>query len=206
MADWFPRISLGGQITGRGVKATCSPQTVAHTPSPFNGAIGIAVPHDDEWRLLPPLITAAGVNNERERPHIVVIDGVYHLFWSTQASVFAPGTMAPTGLYGMVAPAIAGPWTPIGGSGLVLANPIAAPAQAYSWLVAADRTVTSFVDLLPGQGFLGLPAPVLERDRHRATFGRQPIKRWWPETARRPAALRTRRSNRHGRSRSGARS
>ena len=135
--------------------------SVAHSGSAHNGAIGIAVWQDDEWRLQPPLITAEGVNNELERPHIVVFDGRYHLFWSTQASVFAPGLAAPTGLYAMVAPAMAGPWTPVGGSGLVLANPAAAPAQAYSWLVAADGSVTSFVDMLPDHGFLGLPAPAL---------------------------------------------
>ncbi len=138
--------------------------SVARSAFSHNGAVGIAVLHDDQWRLLPPLVTAEGVNNELERPHIVVIGGRYHLFWSTQSIVFAPGLTAPTGLYGMVAQRMAGPWQPIAGSGLVLANPADAPAQAYSWLVASDRSISSFVDVLPGHGFMGLPAPVLKID------------------------------------------
>ena len=118
----------------------------------FNGAIGLAR-HEaggmGGWSLLPPLITAEGVSNELERPHIVFHAGRYYLFWSTLAHVFAPGIAAPTGLYGMVADAFAGPYIPLNGSGLVFANPPRAPAQAYSWLVSADLEVTSFIDADP---------------------------------------------------------
>ena len=113
----------------------------------FNGAIGLAYrTGPDGWTLLDPLIAADGVNNELERPHLIVRDGLYYLFWSTQRSVFAPGILAPTGLYGMVGAAQQGPYAPLNGSGLVFANPADAPAQAYSWLVAPDLSVSSFSD------------------------------------------------------------
>jgi levansucrase len=133
--------------------------SLAASSSAFNGSIGVACRSGHGWELRPPLITADGVNNELERPHIVVADSRYYLFWSTQASVFAPGITAPTGLYGMVAPRLQGPWTPINGTGLVIGNPPAAPDQAYSWLVLADLRVTSFIDRCPG--FVGRPAPEL---------------------------------------------
>jgi levansucrase len=78
---------------------------------------------------------------------VVVHDGRYHLFLSTQAHTFAPGLVAPTGLYGFTAPALRGPYSPIGGTGLVLANPDAEPTQAYSWMVLPDLSVVAFVDL-----------------------------------------------------------
>lgn len=132
--------------------------------SAFNGAVGIARAHDgtlDSWSLLPPLVHADGLNNELERPHIVVRGGLYYLFWSTQGSVFAPGNRAPTGLYGMVADRLFGSYAPLNGTGLVLANPAAAPAQAYSWLVLDDLRVASFIDQfgIGRKGFGGTPAP-----------------------------------------------
>lgn len=145
--------------------------SLARSASAFNGAVGVAMRTLKGWRLLPPLIHADGLNNELERPHVVVADGLYYLFWSTQASVFAPGIVAPTGLYGMVADRFLGAWRPLNGSGLIAANPSAAPAQAYSWLVLTDLRVTSFVDQPgPGRaGFGGRPAPefrlCLEEDR-----------------------------------------
>jgi levansucrase len=144
-----------------------------------NGAIGIARAVDEEFSgwdlLLPPLVTADGVSNELERPHIIRRDGLYYLFWSTQAHVFgAGGPAGPTGLYGMVAPGLFGPYEPLNGSGLVLANPVAEPLQAYSWWVMGDLSVTSFVDYwgmqrrkledhpeLLRSRFGGVPAPFL---------------------------------------------
>lgn len=142
--------------------------------SVFNGAVGIARADDDQlsrWTLLPPLLGADTLNNELERPHILRYCHQYYLFWSTQASVFAPdGPRGPTGLYGMIAPALMGPYRPLNASGLVIANPREAPSQAYSWLVLDDLEVVSFVDL-PGQAdrdpvaararFGGAPAPRL---------------------------------------------
>jgi len=113
----------------------------------FNGAIGLARrTGTGGWRLLDPLIAADGVNNELERPHLLLHGGLYYLFWSTQHSVFSPGTAAPTGLYGMVAAKLRGPYAPLNGSGLVFANPAHAPEQAYSWLVAPDLSVSTFID------------------------------------------------------------
>lgn len=121
--------------------------SVARATSSFNGAIGIAAPTaDGGYRLAPPLIHAVGVNNELERPHVVVHDGLYHLFFSTQRRTFAPGTTGPNGLYGFVAPTLHGPYRPINGSGLVVQNPDDEPVQAYSWLVLPDLSVASFVD------------------------------------------------------------
>jgi len=113
----------------------------------FDGVVGIARRDGARWLLLPPIVTALGVNRELERPHVVYVAGLYYLFWSTQRSVFASGaTSGPTGLYGMVAVSLAGPYRPLNGSGLVAANPDAEPFQAYSWLVLSTLEVVSFVD------------------------------------------------------------
>lgn len=113
----------------------------------FDGVVGIARRDGAHWQLLPPIVTALGVNRELERPHVVLHSGRYYLFWSTQRSVFACAAgSGPTGLYGMVAAALAGPYVPLNGSGLVAANPDAEPFQAYSWLVQSSLEVVSFVD------------------------------------------------------------
>jgi levansucrase len=113
----------------------------------FNGAVGIARKVAGEWNLLPPLISADSLNNELERPHIIVKNGLYYLFWSTQRRVFAPdGVDGPNGLYGMVASSLFGPYVPINGTGLVAANPDEEPLQAYSWWVVDTLDVVSFVD------------------------------------------------------------
>lgn len=147
--------------------------SLARSSSAFNGAIGVARrAADGQWRLARPLIDADGLNNELERPHIVLHGGHYYCFWSTQRKVFAPdGPTGPTGLYGMVADGMDGPWRPVNGTGLVLANPAAAPFQSFSWLVQHDLSVLSFVDM-PGLDTLptdpaiarahfgGVPAPI----------------------------------------------
>jgi len=121
--------------------------SLAHSSSPWNGAIGVARGDHGRWTLEPPLIVADRLNNELERPHLVYHEQRYYCFWSTQRKVFATGgPSGPTGLYGMVADTLAGPWTPLNGTGLVCANPCVAPIQAYSWLVLGDLSVISFVD------------------------------------------------------------
>lgn len=123
--------------------------SLAASVSECNGAIGLAKRVDSEWKLTSPLIEADGVNNELERPHVIVHGNHYYCFWSTQTKVFASGVEAgPNGLYGMVADQLAGPWRPLNGSGVVLANPNEAPLQQYSWLVLPDLSVTSFVDVI----------------------------------------------------------
>ena len=124
--------------------------SLAGSASAFNGVIGSAwapAASAGDWRIAPPLLSADTLNNELERPHVVHSDGRYYLFWSTQRHVFNPeGPTGPTGLYGMVADRLAGPWRPLNGTGLVFANPPSAPTQAYSWLVLPDLQVASFVD------------------------------------------------------------
>jgi levansucrase len=121
--------------------------SLARARSPFNGAVGIARSNGrGDWTLLPPLLGADGVNNELERTHVVVHDGLYYLFFSTQRRTFDPVVPGPNGLYGFVASALLGPYEPLNGSGLVVQNPPAEPLQAYSWLVLNDLRVSSFVD------------------------------------------------------------
>jgi levansucrase len=129
-----------------------------------NGAIAIAIADQSAaggWRLLPPLLSADGLNNELERPHILHRDGHYYLFWSTHDFTFADDQpKGPSGLYGMVAQSVLGPYAPLNGSGLVAANPDSAPSQAYSWLVLDDLRVAGFVDSPDGKTFVGTPAPM----------------------------------------------
>jgi levansucrase len=143
------------------------------------GAIGVARAADARlggWALLPPLLHADAVNAELERPHMLVHGGLYYLFWSTQRHTFAAGAdSGPTGLYGAAAPRFGGPYTPLNGGGLVIANPASEPLQAYSWWVLGDLRVTSFVDVwglggrsteaqpeLARRQFGGVPAPFLK--------------------------------------------
>lgn len=145
--------------------------SLAGSESAYNGAVGIARRDGQGWTLLPPLIHADGVNNELERAHVVVHDGHYHIFWATQRGTFAPGLRhAPNGLYGMVADSLFGPYRPIGGSGLVLANPEREPLQSYSWFVTRELLVSSFID------FHGLDGRQVPTDPHRANafFGGAP--------------------------------
>ncbi len=123
--------------------------TLADSTSEYDGAIGIAEATSaalTEWRLLPPLLHADGVNNELERAHIVVQDGRYYLFFISHPGTFAPGFDGFEGLYGFVADGLFGPWRPLNESGLVLGNPPAAMYQSYSWLVLPNLKVLSFLD------------------------------------------------------------
>lgn len=94
-----------------------------------------------------PLVSADGVCDEMERPHIVIRDGLYYLFWPSQNSVFAAdGPKGPTGLYRMVGPSLQGPNEPLNGNGPVIANPATEPRQAYCWQVLDTLEIFSFVD------------------------------------------------------------
>ena len=143
----------------------------------YNGVVGCAtLDPAGHWRLDDPLIEAVGVNNELERPHVVLRGGRYYLFWSTQRRTFDPaGVSGPNGLYAMVADTLAGPFRPVNGSGLVAGNPPGEPTQCYSWWVTGEGAVWSFVDhwgmagrsfeahpeLLRSQ-FGGTPAPLFD--------------------------------------------
>lgn len=133
----------------------------------LDGVIGIASRSNGRWNLQPPLIEAIGVGSELERPHIVMRDGRYYCFWSSHGRKFAPDLRAPTGLYGMTAEHVAGPWRPLNGSGLVAANPLTAPFQAYCWWVTGEGEVFSFLDYPGARG----TTPPLQPERRRAIFG-----------------------------------
>ncbi|WP_375245139.1 glycoside hydrolase family 68 protein [Sphingomonas parapaucimobilis] len=135
----------------------------------IDGVVGVARREGDRWTIRPPLIESLGVNSELERPHIIVRDGQYYCFWSTQGKRFAPGLGAPTGLYAMVADSFAGPWRPVNGTGLVAGNPVEEPTQAYCWWVTGEGDVTSFVDYWGMQGRDASADASLRRERFGGT-------------------------------------
>jgi levansucrase len=116
----------------------------------FNGSVGIAhspTGHPTDFELRPPLFEAVCVNQELERPHVIVRGGRYYLFVDSHRHTFAPGLDGVDALYGFVADTLAGEYRPLNDSGLVLANPANAPFQAYSWLAydhGEELLVTSF--------------------------------------------------------------
>jgi len=146
----------------------------ASSDTDFNGAVGVARHCGDaldDWDLLDPVITADGVNNELERPHVVVHHGLYYLFISTQSRTFHPDVSAPTGLYGFVADDVLGPYRPLNEHGTVFVNPPSRPRQTYSWLVLNDLSVVGFVD---AYGFDANTEELVltdRRDVRRAEFG-----------------------------------
>lgn len=142
---------------------------------PHNGLIGYTTLVGGQWQLGQPLIHAVGVNNEMERPHILIRNGRLYLFWSTQRHTFAPSAQAgPNGLYAAVAERFSGPWTPVNGTGLVATNPPGEPTQAYSWWVTGEGEVWSFVDHwgMQGRTFASHPETL------RAQFGGTPAPRF----------------------------
>ncbi len=102
----------------------------------FNGSVGIARSATGDptaWELEPPLLDAVCVNQELERPHLVVRDGTYYLFVSSHQHTFAPGIEGYDALYGFVADGLRGEYRPLNGDGVVATNPANAPFQSYSW-------------------------------------------------------------------------
>lgn len=119
------------------------------------GCIGLAVAKDldgDEWEILPPLVTAVGVNDQTERPHFVVKNDLYYLFTISHKSTYADYLTGPDGVYGFVSENLTGPYTPMNSSGLVLGNPSSQPYQTYSHCVMPNGLVTSFIDSVPTDG------------------------------------------------------
>ncbi|WDU65606.1 glycoside hydrolase family 68 protein [Pseudomonas poae] len=119
------------------------------------GCIGIAVAKDlngDEWEILPPLVTAVGVNDQTERPHYVFQDDKYYLFTISHKFTYADGVTGPDGVYGFVSDQLFGPYTLMNASGLVLGNPPSQPFQTYSHCVMPNGLVTSFIDSVPTTG------------------------------------------------------
>ena len=131
--------------------------------------------HGRRWRMLPPLVTAVGVNDQTERPHFVFKDGKYYLFTISHSFTYADGLKGPDGVYGFVSDSLFGEYKPMNSSGLVLGNPSSQPFQTYSHLLMRqkDGTVlaTSFIDSVPtkdGYRIGGTEAPTVRvtlRDR-----------------------------------------
>lgn len=116
------------------------------------GCIGLAVATDltgDNWKILPPLVTAVGVNDQTERPHYVFKNGKYYLFTISHKYTYADGLTGPDGVYGFVSESLTGPYRPMNSSGLVLGNPSSQPYQTYSHYVMPNGLVTSFIDSVP---------------------------------------------------------
>lgn len=116
----------------------------------YNGNIGIAevLDHDiTKLKLLPPLIESVGTNHQLERPHVVVKDNNYYLFTISHTFTYATGLTGPDGVYGFYGKGgIRADYKPLNDSGLVIANPVDNPYQAYSWLVLPNLQVMSFIN------------------------------------------------------------
>jgi len=117
----------------------------------FNGCVGVAVSESGDplsWEPAP-LLDAVEVNQELERPHVVVADGRYYLFVCSHVHTFAPGVTGPDGLYGFVADALDGEYRPRTAPG---SSPRTRPKrrfQAYSWMAFAhdeEVLVQSFLN------------------------------------------------------------
>lgn len=115
----------------------------------YNASIGIAKAINGsltEFKALPPVLEANCVNDELERPGVLVKGNQYYLFVKTHSNKFASGLNAPEGLYGFVSSTLSRSYKPLNGSGLVIGNPKEEPYQAYSWMVMPNGTVISYID------------------------------------------------------------
>lgn len=115
----------------------------------FNGNIGIAVAENKDltkFKLLPPLVEAVGVNQQLERPQVVIKENQYYLFTISHRFTYAPGLEGPDGLYGFVGDSLRSNYKLLNGNGLVIANPANDPYQTYSWYVVSGDSVLSFIN------------------------------------------------------------
>lgn len=103
------------------------------------------------WEMTAPILDAERVSYEVERPHCLWYRNKLYVFWSIHGWTTSPAYNLPTGLYGMVGDSIQGPFRLLNDTGLVACNPKQNPFQAYSWFVAGDLSVSSFVDLPEGR-------------------------------------------------------
>jgi levansucrase len=116
----------------------------------FNGCVGLATSTSGdptEFELDAPLLHSVCVNQELERPHVIVRDGRYNLFVSSHEHTFVPELTGYDALYGFQSESLRGQYEPLNDSGLVVTNPANAPFQSYSWLAfphEEEILVTSF--------------------------------------------------------------
>jgi levansucrase len=176
-ADGQVYLLFEGNSGGQAGSHTCGtrelgPVPPGHQVAPearyYTGNIGIAEAtraNLRRWRLLPPLLSANCVNQQTERPHLVIENGQYHLFTISHTFTFAPGLTGPDGLYGFIGPSLRSDYKPLNASGLVLGNPADAPVQQYSEYVMPNWLVEAFIDRVPlpggGERSGGTLAPTL---------------------------------------------
>ena len=173
-ADGQVYLLFEGNSGGEAGSHTCGPRELGPVPPGhqvpadsrfYTGNIGLAEARGANlrrWRLLTPLLSANCVNQQTERPHLVIENGQYYLFTISHTFTFAPGLTGPDGLYGFIGPSLRSDYDPLNASGLVLGNPADAPVQQYSEYVMPNWLVESFIDTLPGEIFGGTLAPTLE--------------------------------------------
>jgi levansucrase len=162
-----------GNTGGTAGSHSCGPRELGPVPPGhqvppesrfYTGNIGLARAtraNLRRWQLLPPLLSANCVNQQTERPHLVIQHGDYYLFTISHTFTFAPGLTGPDGLYGFLGESLRSEYRPLNASGLVLGNPADAPTQQYSEYVMPNWLVESFIDTLPGEIFGGTLAPTL---------------------------------------------
>ncbi|NAZ82388.1 glycoside hydrolase family 68 protein [Kineococcus sp. R8] len=173
-----------GNNAGVAGSHTCDPAEIGDVPAGhevpadarfYTGNIGLMHLDDvddeldgeaeQDWTLLPPLLSAECVNQQTERPHLVIRDGQYYLWTISHQFTFAPGLTGPDGLYGFVGDGLRSDYRPLNGSALVLGNPEDAPLQNYSHFVMPNLLVESFIDTIPGPDgpvYGGTLAPTLQ--------------------------------------------
>lgn len=120
------------------------------------------------WTMLPPILTAYGVNDQTERPQMILQDGKYYLFTISHQFTYANGLRGPDGVYGFVGDGIRSDFQPLNDSGLVLGSPtdLNLPAdapesptvgqnprqfQAYSHYIQPGGLIQSFIDNVDGR-------------------------------------------------------
>lgn len=165
-ANWGTDQTVGVGSTGDQKFPNAGPENVDPTLPRNDAAIGIAVATDKtllHWKLLPPVFGAIGVNEQTELPHIIYDKGRYYLFTSTHDRTFVEDLKYkyPEGMYGFVASSLSGPYQPLNGTGLVIADPPADSLQNYAWKAVSvggdNLEVISFIN----KGNSGTISPAL---------------------------------------------
>lgn len=137
-ANWGSDQSVGVGSTGDQKFPDAGPHNVDPTLPRNDAVVGIAVATDNtltNWKLLPPIFGAIGVNEQLELPHVIYQNNRYYMFTASHDRTFIGDLkyQYPEALYGFVADSLNGPWRPLNGNGLVIANPQQDALQNYGW-------------------------------------------------------------------------